>query len=96
MIILFIIIIYILIISLLYIFIFTILKHEFQRSFHIIFLQISPHIYFKLTRCTQSASTSQTTPPHIDDQMAADPTPVGCCSGLGTTRRLADHAKPAR
>jgi hypothetical protein len=29
-----------------------ILKHQFQRSFHIIFLQITTYIYFKLTCCT--------------------------------------------
>jgi hypothetical protein len=40
------------------------------------FLQITPHIYFKLTCCTsvrsaQPISTSQNTPPHIYAQMAA-------------------------
>jgi hypothetical protein len=29
------------------IFIFTILKHQFQRSSYVIFLQIIPHIYLK-------------------------------------------------
>jgi hypothetical protein len=58
------------------IYIYTILKHQFQRSFHVIFLQITSHIYFKLTCCThvpsaQPTSTSQTTPPHIDGQTAA-------------------------
>jgi hypothetical protein len=28
------------------------LKHQFQQSFHVIFLQITPHSYFKLIRCT--------------------------------------------
>jgi hypothetical protein len=28
------------------------LKHQFQRSSRVIFLQITPHSYFKLTRCT--------------------------------------------
>jgi hypothetical protein len=28
------------------------LKHQFQRSSRVIFLQITPHIYFKLIRCT--------------------------------------------
>jgi hypothetical protein len=41
-----------------YIYIYTILK-TFQRSSRVIFLQITPHSYFKLIRCT-----------HIDDQMA--------------------------
>lgn len=54
----------------------SILKHQFQQSSCITFLQITPHIYFKLTRCTpvpsaQPTSTSQNTPPHIDGQTAA-------------------------
>jgi hypothetical protein len=28
------------------------LKHQFQRSSCVIFLQITPHSYFKLIRCT--------------------------------------------
>jgi hypothetical protein len=28
------------------------LKHQFQRSSRVIFLQITPHSYFKLIRCT--------------------------------------------
>jgi hypothetical protein len=43
-----------LVFSLLYI------KPWFQRSSRVIFLQITPHIYFELTRCT-----------HIDAQTAA-------------------------
>jgi hypothetical protein len=47
--------------------------HQFQLSFHVIFLQIISHVYFKLTHCmpalsAQPTSTSQTTPPHIDGQ----------------------------
>jgi hypothetical protein len=50
------------------------LKHQFQRSSRIIFLQTTPHIYFKLTHCTlvpsaQPTSTVQNTPLHIDGQM---------------------------
>jgi hypothetical protein len=42
-----------------------------QWSFCVILLQITPHIYFKLTCCTvvpsaQPTSTTQTTPLHID------------------------------
>jgi hypothetical protein len=54
-----------------YIYISIILKYQFQRSSRVIFLQITSHIYFKLTHCTpissvQTTSRSQTTPPHID------------------------------
>jgi hypothetical protein len=37
-----------------------ILKHQFQLSFFVIFLQITPHIYFKLTHYTPVPSAQPT------------------------------------
>jgi hypothetical protein len=57
-------------------FISTILKAPVSTVVRVIFLQITPHNYFKLSRCTpvrsaQPTFTSQNTPPHIDGQTAA-------------------------
>jgi hypothetical protein len=41
------------------------LKHQFQRSSCVIFLQITPHSYFKLIRCTPI--NSQTAAQHGPD-----------------------------
>jgi hypothetical protein len=38
------------------------LKHQFQRSFYVIFLQIIPHIYLKLTMHPSMHTTSTSGP----------------------------------
>ena len=43
---------------------YTILKHQFQRSFRIIFLQITLHIYFKITRVRPLRATNLHIPNH--------------------------------
>jgi hypothetical protein len=43
---------------------YTILKHQFQRSSHAIFLQITPHIYFKLTTPRPLRATNLHVPKH--------------------------------
>jgi hypothetical protein len=50
---------------LLFLYFYTILKHQIQRSSRVIFLQINPHSYFKLTRYTPL--DSQTAAQHGPD-----------------------------
>jgi hypothetical protein len=62
------------------------------------FLQITPHIYFKLIRPSLRA-TNFHVPNHAKrwpDTSLLGPTPAGCSSGPGTTQRPVDHAGSAR
>jgi hypothetical protein len=66
-----------------YIYIFILyLKHQFQRSSRVIFLQITPHNYFKLTRCTPI--DGQTASRHRPDARGRRPMlfPRGACCFL--------------
>jgi hypothetical protein len=62
------------------------LKHQFQRLSHAIFLQITPHSYFKLTWCTLQMAKQQP---------GTGQTPAGHNSGPDTSRRPADYVRPA-